>query len=374
MSSPLGSSAAAWSAELEARFRQARIAQIAELNASPFHLGMAASLVLAFSAWDWFVDPAAWSTALVVRLAAAALIVSTGVVQRLTGTRRFAPLIGKVRFSGSMLAIVGANAIVENGFVVGLAGLIAAFQGGPYIVIDRRDYVALLAGPLVMAAVVMYAAGIDRFAAINAWTFIALAVSVGLMLARVFEATNRRAFALEHALTHEARTDALTGLPNRRAMEEFALAELKRQSRTGRPTAIVVCDIDHFKYVNDDRGHDVGDRTIRSVAARLAAVVRGGDRVGRWGGEEFLAVLPETTHADAATLAERMRVAVETATGLAEDAARVTISVGVASATCRPDDPEAAVLERALKSADRALYHAKASGRNRIVTSDFVRV
>lgn len=347
---------------------------MAELNASPFHLGMAASLVLAFSAWDWFVDPSAWSRALVVRVAAAALIVSTGFVQKLTGTHRFAPLIGKVRFSGSILAIVGANAIVDNGFVVGLAGLVAAFQGGPYIVIDRRDYVALLAGPLLLAAVVMYASGVDRFAAINAWVFIALTIVVGLMLTRVFEATNRRAFSLEQALKREARTDALTGLPNRRAMEEFALSELTRQSRTGRPTAIVVCDIDHFKYVNDDRGHDVGDRTIRAVAERLASVVRGADRVGRWGGEEFLAVLPETSHGDAAKLAERMRVAVETATGMADNAARVTISVGVASATCRPDDPEAAVLERTLKSADRALYHAKASGRNRIVTSDAVRV
>lgn len=347
---------------------------MAELNTSPFHLGMAASLVLAFSAWDWFVDPSAWSRALVVRVAAAALIVSTGFVQKLTGTRRFAPLIGKVRFSGSILAIVGANAIVDNGFVVGLAGLVAAFQGGPYIVIDRRDYVALLAGPLLLAAIVMYLTGVDRFAAVNAWVFIALTIVVGLMLARVFEATNRRAFALEQALKREARTDALTGLANRRAMEEFALAELRRQSRTGRPTAIVVCDIDHFKYVNDDRGHDVGDRTIRAVADRLASVVRGADRVGRWGGEEFLAVLPETSHADAAKLAERMRVAVETATGVGDNAARVTISVGVASATCRPDDPEDAVLERTLKAADRALYHAKASGRNRIVTSDFVRV
>lgn len=374
MAPPVGLRRQPWTADLEARFRQSRIAQLAELNASPFHLGMAASLVLAFSAWDWFVDPSAWRRALVVRVAAASLIVVTGVVQKLTGTHRFAPLIGKIRFSGSILAIVGANAIVQHGFIYGLAGLVAAFQGGPYIVIDRRDYVALLAGPLVLAAATMYLTGVDRFAAINAWVFIALTVSVGLMLARVFEATNRRAFALEQALSHEARTDALTALPNRRAMEEFALAELRRQSRTGRPTAIVVCDIDHFKYVNDDRGHDVGDRTIRSVAARLASVVRGADRVGRWGGEEFLAVLPETTHADAAKLAERMRVAVETATGLADNAARVTISVGVASATCRPDDPEAAVLEGALKSADRALYHAKASGRNRIVTSDFVRV
>lgn len=341
---------------------------------SPFHLGMAGSLILAFSAWDWYVDPSAWSRALVVRLAAVLLIATTGIVQRVSGSLRFAPLIGKVRFLGSILAVVGANAIVHDGFVVGLAGLAAAFQGGPYIVIDRRDYVALIAGPLLLTAVTMALTGVDRFAAVNAWVFIALTIGVGLMLARVFEATNRRAFALEQALKHEARTDALTGLPNRRAMEEFALAELRRQSRTGRSTAVIVCDIDHFKYVNDDRGHDVGDRTIRAVAERLASVIRAGDRVGRWGGEEFLAVLPETTHADAAKLAERMRLAVEHATGLADNAARVTISVGVASATSGPNAPEPAVLERTLKSADRALYQAKASGRNRIVTSDLVRV
>jgi diguanylate cyclase (GGDEF)-like protein len=337
-------------------------------------LGMAAALVLAFSLWDWFVDPAAWSRALVVRLVAAGLIVGTGVLQKASGTIRWAPLISKIRFSCAILAVAGANAIVRDGFLVGLAGLVAAFQGGPYIVLDRRDYFATLLPPLAGAALVMFAAGVDRFTAINAWVFIALTVTVGLMLSRVFEATNRRAFMLEQALKHEARTDALTGLPNRRAMEEFIQLELKRQSRLGRPTALVVCDIDHFKYVNDERGHDVGDRTIRAVGERLRLLVRGGDRVGRWGGEEFLLVLPETTTGDAVKLAERMRLAVEVATGFTDNAARVTISLGVASACGKADEPTSLTFDRALKQADRALYQAKATGRNRIVTSDLVRI
>jgi diguanylate cyclase (GGDEF)-like protein len=157
-------------------------------------------------------------------------------------------------------------------------------------------------------------------------------------------------------------------------MEEFILIELKRQSRLGRPTALVVCDIDHFKYVNDERGHDVGDRTIRAVGERLRSLVRGGDRVGRWGGEEFLLILPETSSADAAALAERMRLAVEVATGFTDNAARVTISLGVAAASARADEPTTLAFDRALKMADRALYQAKATGRNRIVTSDLVRI
>jgi diguanylate cyclase (GGDEF)-like protein len=360
--------------ELEADFRAARRARLAELNASPFHLGMAASLVMAFSLWDWFVDPAAWSRAFVVRLTAAALILTTGVVQKVTRTVDWAPLISKVRFSCSIMAVAGANAIVRDGFLVGLAGLVAAFQGGPYIVLDRRDYFATLLPPLAGVALVMYVAGVDRFTATNGWVFIALTVTVGLMLSRVFEATNRRAFMLEQALKREARTDALTGLPNRRAMEEFILIELKRQSRLGRPTALVVCDIDHFKYVNDERGHDVGDRTIRAVGERLRSLVRGGDRVGRWGGEEFLLILPETSSADAAALAERMRLAVEVATGFTDNAARVTISLGVAAASARADEPTTLAFDRALKMADRALYQAKATGRNRIVTADTVRI
>jgi diguanylate cyclase (GGDEF)-like protein len=354
--------------ELEAQFRASRARGLAVTNATPSYFGLSASMVLLFSIWDWLVDPAAWSRALVIRLAAVAVIVGTGVLQRFTATVAWAPTIAKVRFSTAVLAVAGANAVIQNGYVLGLPGLVAVFLGAPYIVLDKRDYFLTTLLPLTGVAAVMYATGVDRFAVINAAFFLTLTIVVGLMLARVFEATNRRAFAAEQALMQEARTDSLTRLANRRSAEEHVVAELRRQSRSRRPTALILCDIDHFKRINDDRGHDAGDRTIRAVGERLEGVVRSADRLARWGGEEFLVVLPETTETDAAVLAERMRAAVEDLTIAGVPGWGVTLSAGVAATVA--DGPESEAFERLLKAADAALYRAKSAGRNRVVTAN----
>jgi hypothetical protein len=127
---------------LEAQFRASRAKAVAELNSSVFHFGLAAVMVLLFSVWDWFVDPAGWKTALAIRSAAVVVIVSSGIVQRQSGSVAWAPVIAKVRFAAGVLAVAGANAVLQQGYIVGLAGLVAVFLGGPYIVLDRRDYIS----------------------------------------------------------------------------------------------------------------------------------------------------------------------------------------------------------------------------------------
>ena len=357
---------------LEAEFRASRVAALAELNASVYHFGLAAAMVLLFNLWDRFVDPVHAPTALLIRLAAVAVILTTGVVQRLSGRVAWAPTLAKIRFAASVLAVAGANAVVDQGYVVGLAGLVAVFVGGPYIVLSRRDYVPTTLLPLSGVALIMWWIGLDRFAVINAFVFLALTLVVGLMLARVFEATNRRAFALEHALMQEARTDPLTRLANRRSIEETAAAELKRQGRTGKPLALVLCDVDHFKRINDEQGHDAGDRTIRAVGESLRSVMRATDALGRWGGEEFLAILPETDEDEAATLAERMRSTVETTPMPGAPGSHVTVSLGVAAALRGPGGAADASFDALLKAADAALYRAKAAGRNRVLGASSV--
>jgi diguanylate cyclase (GGDEF)-like protein len=352
---------------LEPEFRASRVAALAELNGSVPHFGLAAVMVLLFNFWDRFVDPVHAPTALVIRLAAVAVILTTGVVQRVSGRVAWAPTLAKIRFSASVLAVAGANAVVEQGYIVGLAGLVAVFLGGPYIVLDRRDYIPTTLLPLSGVALIMWWIGLERFAVINAIVFLALTLVVGLMLARVFEATNRRAFALEHALMQEARTDSLTRLANRRSMEETAAAELKRQGRTGKTLALVLCDIDHFKRINDEQGHDIGDRTIRAVGESLRSVMRATDTLGRWGGEEFLAILPETNEEEAATLAERMRATVASAPMPGPPGSHVTVSLGVAAAVRDRAAENDAAFDEVLKAADAGLYRAKAAGRNRVV-------
>lgn len=156
----------------------------------------------------------------------------------------------------------------------------------------------------------------------------------------------------------QARTDALTGLPNRRALLEELERELARRRRNGRPLALVMMDLDHFKQVNDLHGHPVGDAVLRETAGRLSSVTRQGETLGRIGGEEFAWLLPDTTPA---TAAERGRQAVADLDFA--DVGRCTISAGVSALTS-----EDLGVDELLRRADEALYRAKAAGRNTVAT------
>lgn len=349
----------------EARFQAQRRAALANINRTTFW--MVAALVLLFSAWDWFVDPNNWLAALWWRLAGVAVILATGLAQLQSGRVDWAPTLAKVRFAASIIAVTAALAVVNEGFVVGLGGLVAVFFAGPYIAIDRRDYLKLNVVPFIVVAAVMWAKGLDRFTVINAWCFLGLSLVVGLLLARVFEESNRRAFALEEALSREARTDALTGIDNRRALDERGISELRRGSRNGKPTSVILLDIDHFKRINDDYGHTVGDRVIQAVAHTLSTILRSTDRIGRWGGEEFLVILPETEAEEAARLAERMRSAIAIVPLLKQPIVKATISLGLASVVTQGVVEEA--WNEVLKAADGALHRAKDEGRNRVAVA-----
>ncbi|MDE2368705.1 MAG: GGDEF domain-containing protein [Burkholderiales bacterium] len=155
--------------------------------------------------------------------------------------------------------------------------------------------------------------------------------------------------------------DALTGLWNRRQIDLELEASIKQADRHGDALCVALVDIDHFKRINDRHGHAVGDEVLVLVADRLAASLRASDRVGRYGGEEFLLVLPATTMAQAAALAERLRGQLEALRALPAGEPAVTASIGVAA--WRDDENVGALLRRA----DQALYRAKDAGRNRVV-------
>ena len=165
-----------------------------------------------------------------------------------------------------------------------------------------------------------------------------------------------------------AHTDALTGVLNRRRFTDLAADELSRAQRHGTPVALLMMDLDHFKQVNDRLGHAGGDAVLRSFAATAEGVMRQGDVFGRVGGEEFAALLPQTTQEGAVVLAQRLRqrIAAQPAQvgGLALP---FTVSIGVA-AWHGPDDGEAS-FDRLMMAADRALYAAKAQGRDRVVAA-----
>ncbi|ERS91629.1 diguanylate cyclase [Halomonas sp. PBN3] len=183
--------------------------------------------------------------------------------------------------------------------------------------------------------------------------------------AMVFDLSERK--ALEARLERQALTDPLTGLGNRRALEDQAAMEIARAERSGSPLSLIAIDLDHFKRVNDSYGHDVGDVVLQAFARLARQVLRDGDVLCRMGGEEFAVLLPDTGREQALQVAERLREAVSTTPAKVGQSATedgtldYTASLGVTLVSAGET-----TLKPAFKRADLGLYVAKETGRNRV--------
>jgi diguanylate cyclase (GGDEF)-like protein len=173
--------------------------------------------------------------------------------------------------------------------------------------------------------------------------------------------------AAREALREQASTDSLTGLANRRSILDTLGRELERCRRSGASCSVAYMDLDHFKRVNDAHGHAAGDAVLKEAAGRMRSTLRPYDLVGRFGGEEFVIVLPGCEEAGARAAAERLRAAIAaTPMSAGEVDLTVTCSLGVASGTARRGWDR----DRLLSAADSALYRAKSAGRNRVELAD----
>ncbi|MBK1681198.1 hypothetical protein CKO20_12545 [Rhodocyclus tenuis] len=208
--------------------------------------------------------------------------------------------------------------------------------------------------------------------AVGALLLILLVSAAALRYARLSRAL-RREIELRSARERELRAanaeleqlamiDQLTGCWNRHKMEEFAAAEIVRARRYQQPLALIIFDVDHFKRINDRHGHPQGDAILDDIARRVQGRLRDGDGFARWGGEEFLIMLPCTGLDEASLLAEQLRLLIGSVRSL--EVGAVSASFGVAS--LHADD----TLEKLVKRADAALYRAKASGRNQVERED----
>ncbi len=181
-------------------------------------------------------------------------------------------------------------------------------------------------------------------------------------ISRISDGFQAQLKVLNATLQEASRTDPLTGLANRRGAQESLLVEIKRAQRNGGGLVLVMADLDRFKRVNDTYGHAVGDLFLRHCAGLFRDNLRSYDVCARWGGEEFLLLLPEATLVEGVAVAEKLRARLEaTPFRLGEDLLPVTASFGVA----RHQAGETA--EDTVAAADRALYEAKRGGRNRVV-------
>jgi diguanylate cyclase (GGDEF)-like protein len=175
-------------------------------------------------------------------------------------------------------------------------------------------------------------------------------------ISTVLLATESLHAELQHLANHDSLTNALT----RRNMDDACANELARCKRHGRNMALLMMDLDHFKAINDSYGHQTGDRVLVNFVAKVKTMLRQPDQLGRFGGEEFMALLPETSLEEAVLVAERIRAAC----ALANSGPSCTVSIGI---TTYQQDTD--TVDTLLARADAALYRAKANGRNRVETA-----
>jgi len=186
-------------------------------------------------------------------------------------------------------------------------------------------------------------------------------LGICLMLGGMAHAQALTVSEAEDSLRHAATIDVLTGLFNRRAIGGFIDTEAVRSMRKQHALSFIVCDVDHFKRVNDTWGHAAGDLVLKRVAAVLKSMLRGYDGIARWGGEEFLIVLPEASSEHAAAIADRIRQTLSgTRVEFQDQLIQVSMTFGVTELRAEEN------WQTAMARADQALYRGKAAGRNRV--------
>ena len=188
---------------------------------------------------------------------------------------------------------------------------------------------------------------------IYANTMVVFLMTVGMMY--LYEKVSNQ---YQDLLNVQAKTDYLTGINNRRAISETLENEISRVRRYKKSVALLLIDVDYFKKINDQHGHDVGDKVLCAIANIIRSSVRTSDMPARWGGEEFLVILPETDVAGARVVAERIRIGV--ASHRFPNLNQVTLSIGIAGMKLEDDS------NTLIKKTDLALYRAKEAGRNRV--------
>jgi diguanylate cyclase (GGDEF)-like protein len=251
--------------------------------------------------------------------------------------------------------VLGGRAFTTKGRIVRLGGV--DYRALPALVPDANGIrlIALRPKHAISANVAPYQARV-RYAALGSFSLL-------ILVAFLFAGPIMRLLGDFRRVASQAATDSLTGLANRRTLDEELVLEWRRAHRVGDSLAFVLLDLDNFKQVNDTHGHPAGDAVLRMVGQVLLGGIRQVDLAGRYGGEEFALILPETDLTGALKLAERLRVALETTSIELADGKtlQVTASFGVAL----KDELRSA--DELVAAADEALYAAKRTGKNRVM-------
>jgi len=284
----------------------------------------------------------------------------------------------QIKLLAAMQGIIGLELARQHHLDLILLDLNLPDMGGQEVLRQLREDPATRETPVVIISADATPGQIERLLAAGANAYLTKPLDPFDLQTRLLAAARVTALHTDLAdtraeLSRQANTDALTGLRNRHAMSDD-LAQLHAASVRQQDTyCLAMCDLDFFKSYNDTYGHPAGDRALIYVATTLTTHLRQADRIYRYGGEEFLILLPQQNLHNAATALQRVRTQLRTAAtdhSGAETGAQVTLSIGLAASTPthRPDQ------STLLANADRALYHAKRAGRDQIVTEQHIHV
>lgn len=316
------------------------------------------AFVILFAGWDVWVDPQQAATTLRVRIA----LVLLGAPAYLRGPLHWSvPWRCAIVYATHVGAMMIGAALLRDGLLLALPALTGALFAVALVEPRPRRWCSTALGSLLLfLGLAVHVLPGALF--VDAALLFALSLPMAAGVALVTLALRRRTFAAERALLDATRHDCLTGALSRGYVTELALHDVALARRHGRPLAVAMLDIDHFKGVNDVHGHAIGDRVLCAVVSACRRCLRASDYLGRIGGEEFVCIMPEASAADALACAERMRREVA-ALALPVDGGqlRITVSLGVAVLDDAHDR-----WETMLRAADAALYRAKAAGRDRI--------
>ena len=277
-----------------------------------------------------------------------------------------APFILVVSLAGLMLYLVITGGVANTGplWIYVLPPVAMFFAGVVYGVITVAVFITL-------CSYILFAA--DGWFVVAHYTTefklrLLYSFATVTFLSAFYEHSRQTSFNIVKDLSDkfekQAQQDTLTRLPNRRGIQQFIEFESARARRQKKPLTLILCDIDRFKRVNDQYGHDGGDVVLKHVSDLFKASIREQDGVARWGGEEFLFVLPDTEESNAVVLAEKVRETLATSpVELQQEKVVITASFGVAQIDFEQG------LDKALTLADKALYKAKEKGRNKVLSA-----
>lgn len=258
-------------------------------------------------------------------------------------------------FSADLVHESGDPSLMARGIIICTFAISLVSLSG------ARELLAIFGLPFLAAVAWIADQSIDLQPLTSQLIDVLMALFIALVISEVFFRIRRHQYELQGELEQQARTDALTGLANRRVFEDRLGKEMARSKRHGDPLSIVLGDLDHFKGVNDSFGHEVGDRLLHEVSRILQETLREEDLAVRWGGEEFLLMLPATNLDSAFEVAERIRSRIADGP-IPCDGQNVPVTISFGVAQLARDES----IHQLIRRADDAMYRAKSEGRNRV--------